>query len=533
MTPADLTPWRISPCSSCNRPAGQRCRTASGAVCPAHAPRLTHFAGWLSRQTEVDGLTTEGDLLRRQFAAAVDTLEQRSNTIDSLSAERDGLAQRVTKAETSVSKLTGQAIEQIGTIADLRAQLAALTKPEPIPGRRVFAAAMPWFWRGETTFDNAFLNPAGEKNLYLVRGGQVRDKTLNLPKGEWVAADYTRYIAAGKRAGLDGFWWDITTPKDGNENYERVKLMAKASVDAGFLGVPMLDGKGKAFLTGPDAMTPEAVADQVAKLLAVGVSFFDGAHWVGSFKADGDKDTGLIAGVPTVDYWTRLLTALRAKVDKPVKFTAMMLNPTDARIKAMATVADHIAFWGHANPANVDVPSNFAKQVRAAGAEPAGVVIPQDWRPRESKYAEANNTELLRKTAGQAIADNVQHLIFRTYDDYAESTQVCPTLRSGTAWADLCSYYAHRFRYGQPPVLSAPWTVTTKRTQLAAAKPSMDGQTPVVCTLDGGGTPRDDVETLTLDNDGEHITLAPLVDPGVPKVADLTYVATAGPRTWE
>jgi hypothetical protein len=44
-------------------------------------------------------------------------------------------------------------------------------------------------------------------------------------------------------------------------------------------------------------MTPEDVAIRVAAdFCSKGVDVFDGAHWVGSFKAEGDS-TGKIAGL--------------------------------------------------------------------------------------------------------------------------------------------------------------------------------------------------------------------------------------------
>jgi hypothetical protein len=487
-----------------------RLLAADEAIVRGYVPGFS--AGAASRQPEVERLTT---------------------TATALLGERDVLSTKYNQLfplyEQAINRIVALETENL----DLHAQIKALTKPEPIPGLRVLAAAMPWMWRGQATFDNIFLNPAGEANKFLARGAQMRDKpTVGPATGEWKAEHYDAWVAAGQRAHLDGFWLDITTPRDGNENYERVKMMAQACAKAGFFGVPMLDCNGGGFKELPNAMTPEAVADMVAKFFAYGVSFFDGAYWVGSFKADGDEKTTFIAGIPAVDYWSRFLKALRAQVDGPVKFTAMLLYPTEKNINSLATVADHIAFWGYANPNNVSKYSNLAALIRAAGAVPDGVAIPQDWRPRESVYAEANNTELYRKTWDQCRKDKVQHVIVRTWDDFAEATQACPTARSGNAWADLTAIEADYFRYGQRPQLVSPWTMVTKRTQLTTSKPSLPNQIPVLCTLDGGGTPRDMVEILVIDNDGEHATLSPLADPGTPKVADRTYVAYAESPSW-
>jgi hypothetical protein len=483
MTPADLTPWRISPCSSCNRPAGQRCRTASGVLCQAHQARLEHFAGWLARQPEVDGLIKKSDTY---MGALLTAAEQIDTLTTALHEAEDHLAdsesQRVTEREVAAE-----------LVADLRAQLAALTKPEPIPGRFVEALDMTSKARMVTAGVGAnnywrkhFTNPHGESDKYLAHGGLDRDMPLERTESvpDWQMIDARVEIGWAKDAGLDGLLGCLLSAPGGTTgNWDRALTMTKAAAeDEEFYYTPLLDCTATF-----SKRTAAAVAADLATLYKLGAARkVDGEYLLHSFCAQKQP----------VSWWTDL-KAETARLGYPVKVVIGLLSNDKALFTTYAPVAYAMGNWGAESPPNVAALEGLAAHVHSLGKKWQAPVRMQDSRPREDRYWESENTTLFRSSWALANkvtqpGDMVQVI---TWDDNDESTHIWPSVAHGFVFCELNKFYADWWRTGEQPAITEDKIVLTHRRHPVAAKPTMPGLN-LMKVDPGSSKPRDTVEAL-------------------------------------
>ena len=110
-------------------------------------------------------------------------------------------------------------------------------------------------------------------------------------------------------------------------------------------------------------------------------------------------------------------------------------------------VAAYEAFsYGYANWGNRNTAGNSNLIPRIADAHARGKiwmqpVSLQDTRPHSLVYDEASNSENLRLTWGSAISGGADWVQIPTWNDYAEGTQISPSVALGSAPLDLNSYY--------------------------------------------------------------------------------------------
>jgi hypothetical protein len=116
-------------------------------------------------------------------------------------------------------------------------------------------------------------------------------------------------------------------------------------------------------------------------------------------------------------------------------------------------------------------------------------VRPQDVRPKDLLYWEAKGPTLYMGTWAQAIAraDWAQVV---TWNDYAEGSQVEPSVGTGWAYAKLTAYYAAWFHAGAAPAIARDDLYYFQRTQRADAPVASGAQSAPFRLL--GGTPADD-----------------------------------------
>ncbi len=378
-----------------------------------------------------------------------------------------------------------------------------------------------------TYFDQGYINPDGEGGIHRSYGGITRDKQIVYPgtpnqsdvKVDGVVPwqlDYARVeVARAKAGGIDGFLGNIMSAAQTGGNYDRWIAMCKAAAEDGtFRYTPNVDVYAGA------AATVTQWADTLAVWYATGAARKIGNKFLlSSYGADNKS----------VQWWTDLKTAL-ADRGYPVEFIAVFLNAGtgDSLFNAFAPISWGLSVWGPARPGNVASLTARAQKAHGLGCKWMGPIRPQDTRPHNGVYAEAQNTDLWRamwssaRQAGTAGADCIQII---TWDDYFEHTHISPSIGSGYAWTKLAKFYGDWWRTGVQPQVSAPFVVLTHRKHLAATLGTLSGLTPMQNTLDGTAAARNLAEALVFLPTAGTVSLNGATPVAVP--AQTTAVVTA------
>ncbi len=367
----------------------------------------------------------------------------------------------------------------------------------PGPPRLVFAHYFPPY---PISIDNKdpdadyyttqYLNPTGEDGAYTEYGGHLRDRPLprsSRPESDWKQVDLAEEIKQASSVGIDGFSVDILTTHDDTNWIAPIPSMlldVAARTNPKFKIMLMPD------MSAPDTFsTPQELASEMALLAASPAAFRldDGRLVISPFLAENRP----------VSWWREFLAAMKTQYRIDVALVPVFLDP-DANVRDFAPIAYGMSGWGAKNPALNPVdgfPLDLIHRVQGMGEIWMQPVSAQDYRPRRQVYDEAENTTTLRNMWQIAINGNAQWVQIVTWNDYSESTAVAPSIRHGTAWLDICSYYIAYFKHGRPPPIVVDRVFLSHRTQLIGATPS--NQTSLASLREGSSPGRDAVEALS------------------------------------
>ena len=368
-----------------------------------------------------------------------------------------------------------------------------------VPGRLVFAHYLPAFTvsidnkpAASDYYTTGYLAPDGESGKHQAYGGYLRDRPLPRaprPQSDWQLRDLQDEVRTAAAAGIDGFVLDIVqTTGDNDTRVQSVQeqLVEAAAVVPTFKVVLMPDMSG-----GMQRKSVEEVAAYVAKL-ATSPSVFrlsDGRLVVSPFTAENHS----------VSWWTKFVRAMATTYQEKVALVPLFQDERE-HDSAFSAISYGMANWGARNPdsnetaaTSSDSPVARVDAVHRLGRIWMQPVSVQDERPSQKIYDEAENTTNLRNTWQIARDSGAEWVQLATWNDYAEGTQIAPSVKHGRAFLDLTSYYATWFKTGVEPEIVRDVAYLTHRTQPASAT----GSEAEPMRLRGGSSPpRDTVEAL-------------------------------------
>lgn len=376
------------------------------------------------------------------------------------------------------------------------------TKPTPyLPfdmptgptNKKVFAHYVPWF---PISLDNVayqndyyttqYINPMGEGGVHAAYGGLMRDRPLPrnpINDPNWLDIDVATEIGQAKSIGLDGFAVDIVLPPAQNAVTARLLTQADKAGDFSIQLTPDMSGQ-------LGTLSPADFASDFAPFLKMpgAQRLNDGRVVLGAFFAER-------VGAA---WWADALNRLRTTYNVDVAFVPTFLD-ANANMGAFAPISYGLSEWGGRDPAAVD-PSNTAAgspaelvgRAHSFGKIWMQPIAFQDNRPKDAAYAESDNGLTNRNAWAIATNENAEWANLVTWNDYAETTAVAPSVKHGWGLLDMDAYRVAVFKYGDAPPVLRETMYVTHRQQPFAAMPSFK-ETRLMANI-GLTPPRDTVE---------------------------------------
>jgi hypothetical protein len=338
-------------------------------------------------------------------------------------------------------------------------------------------------------YNRSYLNPDGESGKWAAKGGFLRQRPL--PVGAAAGANYQllnmeQEVRMAIARGITGFTIDVMGVKDAtvaDSNLHRL-LSAAQAVDPRFKIVVM-----------PDLAALKSDADAVTQIIASVASspsayrLDDGRLVVTAFNASQNPP----------EWWASIFAQLKSQGIN-VSFVPTFLG-WGGQAKAFAAISDGFGDWGSATAgASARMKGDPAIAHESYGKLFMMPVDPQQFRPKDGIFVEANNSATFRNAWMSAIDGAADWVQIVTWSDFSESSQIEPatdaTLRRdiGTGFYDLNAFYATWFLLGkQPPITHDVLYYFYRREPTNAASPSQSAFRRV------GDTPaEDDIELLAL-----------------------------------
>jgi len=130
----------------------------------------------------------------------------------------------------------------------------------------------------------------------------------------------------------------------------------------------------------------------------------------------------------------------------------------------------------------------------------------QDSRPRDGVFHESDNgltDRLAWQLAEQQHAEWVQLI---TWNDYAENTEMAPSVKHGWCILDLNAYDIAAFKSGRRPRVLRDAIFVSNRTQFVDARPVYP-QTVLMHVAPGTAPPRNTIEVVTFATAPSEVTI--------------------------
>jgi hypothetical protein len=302
-------------------------------------------------------------------------------------------------------------------------------------------------------FNRNFLVPGGEANKYLAQGGYCRQRPLQVPVSvlaSWVLDNQKREVAMALSRGITGFFVDILdlTKALSTTGPLQSLMQAAMTVDNRFDVFPMLDMNSLMGGTVP------LVPTDIIKLMQVLSPYFnlgrlpDGRIVLPVYDANLQSET----------WWQGVLTLLNDNGIYVALIPILQGAPNDAG--AYNPISYAVGDWGTGTPGSAAATQSCIATAKAAGLEYVMSILTQQYRPKDSKFWEAQNSATLRASWLSAINGNCNWVQYITWSDYSESGQIQPctdaTLdgRIANGFHDLGAYYAAWYATGVQPIIN-------------------------------------------------------------------------------
>ena len=281
-------------------------------------------------------------------------------------------------------------------------------------------------------YQDEWLTPSGEGGLHLLYGGFIRHRPLGrapLP-GDFEQTDCETDVRHAIAVGIDGFFYNILTTNPADATWTRFISMLDAAeaVDPGFLLVPNIDA----------SVTPQAGRAAMTALLATIIDR------PAIYRIDGEP----VVAAYAAEFWD-LASWQAAITDLGCKLVQIHLTYGVGSTPA-TTYGQGI--WGNRSAPTIASGASAAT-THAAGRIWVEPVCPQDMRPADQAYWEANGSLLLRTMFAEAAATTAEWIQLVTWNDYRESSVWQPSTGGQNAYHDLLAYYIETFKIAAPTIV--------------------------------------------------------------------------------
>ena len=318
--------------------------------------------------------------------------------------------------------------------------------PQNAAGRRVWA-----HWHVfPTSFDNKpaasdtyanYMTPdAVDGTMFRDVGGWLRERPLPRPprrERDWAVLDMVDEIRDASAIGLDGFQFNILSIEPDNRHWINLTNMLEAAKR------PRLDFQIMLSIDCVANRTDVPVESFVTALAQIA------GHPCVARRADGRVILGAFAAErwPT-DRWERLLAGLAAHA-QPVFFIPHFLDVSKA--PSYLPLIQGASVWGGNHLSQLRNMALFATALRAVGKVWMANVYPQDFRPKDGWFAEAENSRVFRAGWQNALDTGAEMVSISTWDDYSEHSEIKPSTGTQYAFYDLTAFFVEWFKTGKQP----------------------------------------------------------------------------------
>jgi hypothetical protein len=310
-------------------------------------------------------------------------------------------------------------------------------------------------------YQSAYLNPSGEAGKHAYCGGYLFERPLPQAvqtQSNWDLANMETEVQRASACGLDGFTVDIMATSGVEWSRVLDLFNAAAVVDPTFKCVIMPDMAAE-FSTEPNNVVPaiEALAKSPAAYRLA-----DGRLVVAPFDAQLQSPT----------WWKNILAELKT-AGVNVAFVPLFQG-WRTYSTAYASISYGFADWADDNPVgsamfNGASPASAVHKYVTTWMAP---VSPQDFRPKDLDYQEAENTTNYRINWQGAIANNADWVQVVTWNDYSESTEISPSSKTQYSFYDLTAYYIQWFKTGVQPAITHDVVYYLHRAQPSSVIPN-------------------------------------------------------------
>ena len=362
--------------------------------------------------------------------------------------------------------------------------------------RKVFADYMPSLPLSidnkdgdEDYYATQYLTAGGENGVHAAYGGVLRDRPLPRAHSnlrDWQLADLRTEIGQAKSVGIDGFAVDVLVPRATSDVIDRI---LQATTEVGNFTVMI-----SADMTGPlGVMTAPDFAADVAPYLTAPAAFHlsDGRPVLGAFAAEQQA----------LAWWVSVFDTLRDKFKLAVAFVPTFLDVADNPEK-FAPFSYGFSMWGGRDPVAMTVANvgrgcsvDVIRRAHQLGKLWMQPVAFQDVRPRNATFWESANSLTNRLAWQLADQQHAEWVRLITWNDYAESTAMAPSVVHGWRILDLNAYDIVRFKLGRPPPILRDALFVSYRVQPVGARPVYP-ETSLMHGVPTGVQPRDTIEVV-------------------------------------
>jgi glycosyl hydrolase family 71 len=337
-------------------------------------------------------------------------------------------------------------------------------------------------------YNRNYLSPSGEGNKWLAQGGYLRQRPLPVapgPSSTYQVDNMEKEVEMAISTGITGFTVDVLDATEANPGSQLQNILtASAAVDSRFEIVVMPDMSA----LGADAATVESIIESVASSPAA-YRLADGRLVVSAFDAS----------IGSVSFWQGVFSDLSA-AGIEVAFVPTFLG-WQGYASAYAPISYGLADWGTATPSASVASQSWPAAAHADKEIFMMPVDPQQYRPKDFLFWEAENSLAFRDAWTSAIAGGSDWVQLVTWSDFSESGETEPytdvTLATdiGTGFYDLNAYYASWFLTGVAPSITHDVLYYFYRREPAGAAAPAQLQ-PTTVVLSGGGPAQDEIELL-------------------------------------
>jgi hypothetical protein len=314
-----------------------------------------------------------------------------------------------------------------------------------------------------------YMRRSGEGGKYTSAGGFVRERPL--PAGPWNSpfwreVDEAIDVLRAQATGADGFGVGIQQAGSGATfEISRGICDAASHVAPAFRIFPEPDG----------GVLRNVPAQLMAKTIAAyndcsaSLRLPNGHMLLAPFAPQNEP----------VEYWGSVLDELRG-VGVIADFIPVLLDP-GRFAEAFGPISAGMSFWGFRDPQLMTSVAGrqMIGKVRLAAPLWMQPVTPQDFRPKDTMFWEARNTETFRTAWMAAIEGRAQYVHLITWNDYSEGTEIAPSSGTQFLFYDLTAYYTAWFKTGQPPPILRDAIYYSHRNQIFRPDyPPVPGDTP-------------------------------------------------------